>query len=158
LRTPATATLSRLSADAKKHGIGMDTSRERLFERNLSALDSVFEFVSNYLAEFNIAQTTGYALQFAVEEVFTNLVKYDPGADPVIPIRMIKCDDRIIVEIVNVHGRNFDMTSAPEPDTPHFERGPGGLGLYLVRRMVDEFRYKFADGKGTVTIIVSLEE
>lgn len=135
----------------------MKTKQQRSFRRNVSALDAIFEFISGYVSEFGIAPWVAYALQFAVEEVFTNLVKYDPDADPVIPIRMKKEENRITVELINAGGRYFDMTSMPQTDAQPHERGAGGLGLYLVKKMVDEFRYEYSDGTGIITIIASLE-
>lgn len=135
----------------------MKTIQQRSFVRSVSALDAIFEFISAYVGRFDIAPWVAYALQFAVEEVFTNLVKYDPDADPIIPIRMRKEENRITVEVINGGGRYFDMTSTPQTDTQPHERGAGGLGLYLVKKMVDEFRYEYSDGTGIITIVASLE-
>jgi serine/threonine-protein kinase RsbW len=135
----------------------MKTTQQGSFARNVSALDAIFEFISGYVAKFDIAPWVAYALQFAVEEVFTNLVKYDPDADPVIPIRMKKEDSCITVEVINTGGRYFDMTSTPQTDAQPHERGTGGLGLYLVKKMVDEFRYEYSDGTGIITIVASTE-
>lgn len=136
----------------------MKTTRQKSFGRDVSALDAIFKFISDYVSEFNIAPWVAYALQFAVEEVFTNLVKYDPDADPAISIRMTKDDGRITVEVINARGRYFDMTSTPQVDDRPYDRAAGGLGLYLVKKMVDEFRYEYAGGTGIITIVTSLEE
>ena len=135
----------------------MSTTREKSFDRNISALDGIFEFIAEFVSTFGIVPAVSYTLQFAIEEVFTNLVKYDLEAEASVSIRMEKNDNRIIVTIVNAGGRFFDMTAQTDSDNRPYDRRAGGLGLYLVRKMVDEFHYAYTDGTGIITIVVSLE-
>jgi len=136
----------------------MTTVREKSFRRSISALDDIFEFLAECVAEFKIVEAAAYTLQFAVEEVFTNLVKYDSKASPAVPIRLSRDDKRITVEVINAGGEFFDMTSIDGMDDTPASSDNGGLGLRIVRKMVDEFRYDYSHGTGIITIVVPLEE
>ena len=63
--------------------------------------------------------------------------------------------DRLIIEVVD-DGSPFDPTvdaSAPDTNAPIEERPVGGLGLHLVRSMMDEMRYKRERGKNHVALV-----
>ena len=89
-----------------------------------------------------------------VEELVTNIVKYGypppvrPGAAE-ITLRL--ADGELGIEIVD-DGRAFDPFAAPEPDlaAPLEEREPGGLGLYIVRSLMDRTRYRREGGHNVV--------
>ncbi len=95
-------------------------------------------------------------LELAVEEWVVNLCRhaYDdrPGA---IEISVRRDPGRLLVEIAD-QGPPFDPTSAPGPDltAPLEERAPGGMGLPLIRRMTEEFRYRREDDRNVVTLAV----
>lgn len=136
----------------------MNTMCEKSFRRSITALDAVFAFIVDFVSEYGIASETAFALQLAIEEVFTNLVKYDVQADPVITIRLSKDKDRIVAKIINTGGEYFDMTSVQTLESPPNPLEGRGLGLYLVGKMVDDFHYEYADGTGIITISASMEE
>jgi serine/threonine-protein kinase RsbW len=50
--------------------------------------------------------------------------------------------------------RPFDPTNIParDIDKPASERRPGGLGVHLVRTLMDDFRYRHHDGVTTITV------
>ena len=63
--------------------------------------------------------------------------------------------ESIVIELLD-NGAPFDpLTDAPipDPDAPLESRPIGGLGIYLIRNMVDEAYYKRAEGKNTLTLI-----
>ena len=51
---------------------------QKKFLRSYSSLESVYEFTEQILASANIAQAARYPVHFAMEELFTNMVKYNP--------------------------------------------------------------------------------
>lgn len=136
----------------------MNTRREKSFSRSITELEAVFAFIADFVSEFNIAPAAAFTLQLAIEEVFTNLVKYDPQADPAIPIRLTKDNARVTAVVINAGGKYFDMTLAHKPESPSDPWEREGLGLYLVGKMVDEFRYEYTNGTGIITIGASLED
>jgi anti-sigma regulatory factor (Ser/Thr protein kinase) len=94
-----------------------------------------------------------------VEELFTNMVKYNTGGGQAIEIRMEMRSGSLRIELVDDDVEPWDPNEAPavEIDRPAGERTPGGLGLYLVRSFVDELKYEYTDRQMKVTAIKNLE-
>jgi anti-sigma regulatory factor (Ser/Thr protein kinase) len=98
-------------------------------------------------------------LQFAVEELFTNLVKYSRGGKKEILLAM-KCDgSRVIVSLTDFGVEKFDIRAMPDVDVDRGlkDRRPGGLGIHLLKRMVDHVDYEYVDGTSTTTFVKNLE-
>jgi anti-sigma regulatory factor (Ser/Thr protein kinase) len=124
------------------------------FPRRTEALQAIFAFTADFWQREAVAAELHLAIDFVLEELFTNIVKYGTGsADVVIALRAVP--GGIEAEIDEPEARRFDPTLAPEVDTtlPAARRQPGGLGLHLIRRMVDsiDYRYSESDRHGRVT-------
>ena len=91
-----------------------------------------------------LAEPVVLELRLVGEEVMTNVAKYgfDPGATPAMELLLSVTDHAAVLEFRD-EGRPFDPLAQPPPDldAPVEERPVGGLGLALVRAMVDEARY-----------------
>jgi anti-sigma regulatory factor (Ser/Thr protein kinase) len=131
---------------------------EKTFVRQLDSLTGVFDFVTQFADQHDCDESTRYILNLVVEELFTNMVKYSPDGDREIPIAIDREKTRIIIRLVDKNVRRFDITKAKKPpiDQPLRERKPGGLGLHLIREMVDEIRYQYRDGNSEVTVVKNL--
>lgn len=83
-------------------------------------------------------------LRLVAEEVLTNIAKYGhaPGAPAAAEFTFAFTDQAALLEFRD-QGREFDPLAAPGPDldAPLEERAVGGLGLMLVRALVEEARY-----------------
>ena len=95
-----------------------------------------------------------------LEELGLNIINYgyDDGVHE-IEIVLNSEPDQLCIEITD-DGKAFDPTEdAPDPPltAPLEERPIGGLGVHLVRTMVDEFRYKREDGKNHVALVTRRE-
>ena len=120
---------------------------ERHFKRSLDSLDEIFGFIENFFGTARIDASLSYAVNFAVEELFTNMVKYNPSGPEEVRIGMEAVDGGVRVVLVDYDSEPFDVSRAPRPrtDAPLKERTPGGLGLHLVKHMVDSLRYEYED-------------
>lgn len=82
-----------------------------------------------------------------MEELFTNMVKYAAGADRGNEVRidMATIEGGVEVTLTDFGVEPFDVTLAPDADVnlPIAERKPGGLGLHLIRRLVDSWDYDY---------------
>jgi len=117
-------------------------------------------FVAGLAGGAGAGSRIGGRLELAVEEWLVNLCRhaYD-RPEGTVEVVVRRANDRLVVEIAD-KGAPFDPTAAPEPDVaaPLEERAPGGLGLLLIRRMTDEFRYRREEDRNVVTLAVVLSQ
>ena len=85
-------------------------------------------------------------VDLAVEELFTNMVKYSADSSAAIRIEMARVEGGVEVTLTDYDVEPFDVTRSSEVDTglPIEEREPGGLGLHLIRRLVDSVEYEYS--------------
>ena len=109
------------------------------------------------MANLDVGMTM--SLNLALEEAVSNVIMYayPQGSDGLVDIEAVITEDRLKF-IISDSGQPFDPTAAPEADiTLDVEDRPiGGLGIFLVRNIMDEVHYERADGKNLFTMIKKL--
>ena len=127
----------------------------KIFNRNIAELDGVFELVGRFFASIEADDATRHAVELAAEELFTNLLRHNPNGGEKIEIRLGLEGDDVALRVTDFNAPPFDIRSqAPEVnvDRPLEQRTPGGLGLFLVKSMMDRVAYHHEDGNSTVTL------
>jgi serine/threonine-protein kinase RsbW len=125
----------------------------RDFARSFDSLDGVFAFVQSILAGFGVDKKDDFAVTMTIEELFTNMVKYNAAGAGRIALD-VECDGTAVTcRLTDPDSPLWDPTRSPDVDThmPAEQRRPGGLGLHLIRRFVDSIEYNWADRRSTVT-------
>jgi len=127
---------------------------ERGFARTFAALGEIFAFTKGFYLREGIAPEDRFDVDFAVEEIFTNFVKYDPGSSEQVTVALERVGDRLRITIVDPDSAAFDPSAAPvaRTDAPLEERTPGGLGIQLTRKLVDGMDYTHSGRTSTVTL------
>jgi serine/threonine-protein kinase RsbW len=127
---------------------------QHFFDRNLNSLNLIFDFIAEFVKSHEIDQHAAFELQLAVEEVFTNLTKYNQGSSPIL-LLLDKLNHKIIITIQDSDSDNFDITKPPPVDTlaPLEKRRAGGLGLFLVHKVMDQVDYSFENKVSTITLV-----
>lgn len=131
------------------------TTASGVFARQLGALEAVFGLIESFVAPIGGSDRALYALQLAVEEVFVNMVDHNAGGAGEIRIDAGFADGEISVRITDNDSPRFDITTeAPEVDiaAPLAERTPGGLGIHLVKKLVDRVEYDHHGRTSTITL------
>jgi serine/threonine-protein kinase RsbW len=133
---------------------------ERSFKREMQSLEEIFYFLDALMEQHRTDPSDAYVLRLAVEELFTNMVKYNRAGDPEIVLAFEIDGKSSRVTLVDCGGAPFDVTHAREVDTSLSleERPVGGLGIHLVRQLVDELHYTVSGRCGTITIVKNLKE
>jgi anti-sigma regulatory factor (Ser/Thr protein kinase) len=124
--------------------VAMKISRE--FDRSIDALEGVFSFVGEQLPE-SLGERVSYFINLAVEEIFTNMVRHNKSGGDHITVAFEVDAKWIRACLTDYDVEPFDPDSVPEVDTdlPLLERRAGGLGLHMVKSVVDRLVYEYED-------------
>lgn len=115
------------------------------FQRRIESLGEIFRFTAAALTVEAMDAKQRNAVDLAIEELFTNMIKYSrPGSAEVL-IEIAGVDGAVVVTLTDADVEPFDVTMAPDAsvDVALEQRQPGGLGLHLVRRLVDSLSYEY---------------
>ena len=117
-------------------------------------LAGVFTMLDEFSEQQGLAPNVSFPITMAVEELFTNMVKYNADGGN-IEVHCTGAPDRVEVRLVDGDSEPFDVTKDRGVDTTATldERVPGGLGLHLVQRMMDEFHYDHTDRVTDIRIV-----
>ena len=125
-----------------------------------SNLPNVLAFVDEQLEAVGCPMRTQAQIDVAVEELFVNIANY--AYDTVsgkVTVQVSVYEEPLRVEITFIdNGRQYDPLAKPDPDItlPAKKRNIGGLGIFMVKKSMDEVTYSYRDGKNILTIIKEL--
>ncbi len=122
---------------------------------NYQNLTAIGQFVTHWAIESGLDERAVYAVQMAVDEACSNIIEHAYGGEGKgdIELHCRKLDDGLEVTIRD-QGRHFDPAAidAPNIHAPLEERGEGGLGVFLMRELMDSVSFEF--GKGHTTLVL----
>ena len=129
-------------------------SERASFERRIDAIADIFAFTAAAFARLGAPDALRTEVDFVLEELFTNIVKYGRGEAPV-AIDIVPIPDGVEVTVTEPEADRFDVTRAPQVDVtlPADQRQPGGLGLHLVGRLADSVQYGYSEGERCSRIV-----
>ena len=121
----------------------------------LEQLPQATDFFEGILAEAGASMKAIAQVNVAVDEIFSNIARYS-GATGVVLGCSLK-GGRATLRFSD-NGRPYDPTEKPDPDTTQSaeEREVGGLGIFMVKKLMDEVTYEYADGSNILTLVKSL--
>jgi serine phosphatase RsbU (regulator of sigma subunit) len=119
------------------------------FKRELAELERVFEFVGSFAND--------PSLNFAVEEIFVNCIDHNPDGKGDIEVRAARDGNDLSIAIIDPDGKPFDSDIQVDVNAALQDREPGGLGLFLTRKMMDRVEHTHEAGVGTITIYKKVE-
>jgi serine/threonine-protein kinase RsbW len=131
--------------------------RTAIFLTKYEALDAMREFVCQAAEDAGMNESDSYKIQLAVDEACSNIIEHACGGECGDEIE-ITCDaasDRLTV-MIRDHGEPFNPDTAPMPDLDADleDRPVGGLGIFLMKRLMDEVSYEVLDGVGNMLTLV----
>ena len=131
---------------------------ERHFKRNLDALADVFSFIDGFVDAESARISISYPLRVAVEELFVNMVIYNPKGAGEIRVELDSDGSTVTTTLTDFDSEPFDITrhEAADLDAPLENRRVGGLGIHLVKRMMDEVYYEYRDRRTQIRLVKHL--
>ena len=129
----------------------MRSSRFELkVKSELESLEIIGDFIAETLGKFGVGEATIYQVQLAADEACTNIIKYAyPEGEGSISLVLDMANDDLVVTITD-RGKPFDPDSISPPDLSADldTRKVGGLGIYFIRKLMDDVSYTFDPQKG----------
>ncbi|MBR5745106.1 MAG: ATP-binding protein, partial [Muribaculaceae bacterium] len=141
-----------------------DTDSEEISVEMTSDINQItrLEGLCNSLRDkFSIEQQLATRLNVALEEAVSNVILYgfnnNDNPKNRLSVSARKSSGKIIIKIVD-NARAFDPTAKDDPDTTldADERPIGGLGIYLIRQIMDTVNYERIDNQNILTITKKL--
>lgn len=129
--------------------------RSLTLPNDIETIPRLNEFIDTAAEESNLDPSLTMSLNLALEEAVVNVMNYayPPGQAGTVDIEMVVSDTSLVF-VISDAGRPFDPTQAAEADTTLSadERPIGGLGIYLVRHLMDDIRYERLDDRNVLTL------
>lgn len=127
------------------------------FAAKFEFLDEIREFVGNIARQSGFGDKDVYNIQLATDEAASNIIEHAYGkiSDGVLELSCGVQADTIKI-ILTDYGEAFDPSQIPLPDLKAdlSDRKIGGLGIFLMRKLMDEVHYESnADKSNTLTMM-----
>jgi serine/threonine-protein kinase RsbW len=121
-------------------------------------LSNLMRFVKDLLTKNGFPEQRALEIEMAAEEVLVNIIRYAYSEGSPGDVELRGCavsEDEFMLEFED-GGLPFDPTSLAPPDVnlPLSRRGAGGLGFFLVRKMVNEVRYRREKNRNILTFLI----
>lgn len=131
--------------------------RTAIFPAKFDQLDSIRQFATQAAADAGMDESSACSVEMAMDEACSNIIEH---AYEGMPTGDIECtcdsDGQTLTIIVRDHGQTFDVTAVAQPDISAAleDRPIGGLGVYLMRKLMDEVHYERMGESGNVLTMV----
>lgn len=132
-------------------------------QAKLENLQSMIGFVLEAAEGCGASAEAVMQIELALEEALVNIINYAYKDAAETGDIHIVCDcgveKELVIEIKD-HGAPFDVLAKEDPDTTLDieERQIGGLGIFLVKQMMDETRYQRVDNANVLTLIKCFQD
>jgi anti-sigma regulatory factor (Ser/Thr protein kinase) len=130
------------------------------FERHINSLEQIYGFIKTFMKKEQLHKDLESPLNLVIEELFTNMLKYNPGNMNKIHVDLKKEGDQILMILTEYDVEPFDIRTATEYNATQNlnERPNGKIGLHLVKKYVDDIQYDYSERVGKIGLIINLRK
>jgi len=123
---------------------------------DIAEIPRLLDWVETCCGDAAVASDTVFKLALALEEAVANVIHHAFAETPEphrIEVELAIDANRVSARVID-NGRPFDPSAAPEPEAsiPLEHRDPGGLGIHLIRRMMDRVDYRRVGGENRLRL------
>jgi serine/threonine-protein kinase RsbW len=123
------------------------------FAAKFEYLDEIREFVGAIARDGGFSDKDVYNIQLATDEAASNIIEhaYENITDGMLELSCGLRDDLMTIVLID-HGESFDPSEIPLPDLKAdlSDRKIGGLGIFLMRKLMDDVHYEVKPNKGNI--------
>ena len=133
---------------------------ELTLDAKIENIERVTDFVNAQLEQIDCPLKTQMQIDVAIDELFSNIARYayPPETGPVTVSVEIQQEPSSVVITFMDQGVPYDPLAQRDPDTTlgADERATGGLGVYLVKKIMDDVGYEYRNGQNILRIVKAL--
>ena len=126
-----------------------------ILANDISEISRLNEFIEEIGNEFSLAPDVIFNLTLVLEEAVVNVINYAyPKEEHEYIYLSARMHEGSIVLVLTDTGKEFDPTAAPEADVTLSaeDRQIGGLGIFLIRQIMNDVKYERIEGKNVLTL------
>jgi serine/threonine-protein kinase RsbW len=127
-----------------------------VIRNDLSEIAIVRDALDQLGGELEVPARALMQLQVVLDELVSNVVKYSwpDGGDHELQVRITVNATGVSLDIFD-DGQPFDPRGAPEPNAPIDGQRPrpGGVGIHMIKKLVDNLAYERIDGRNHTSLI-----
>ncbi len=120
---------------------------------SINACREIRDWIANFATIAGYSATEIDDIKLAVGEAVTNAIKHGNCGDDLLAIECRAEAEQLSVKL-KYSSEPFDPATVPSPDLVNMQQG--GMGIYIMRLVMDEIFYEFDNGRATVTLIKRL--
>ena len=130
--------------------------KELTIAATVESIETVTDFVNEQLEAYDCPMKILMQINIAIDELFSNIAHYaynPETGDATVRVEIIEDPMAVIITFID-NGVPYDPLKQKDPDTtlPAEERELGGLGIYMVKKTMDDITYEYKDGKNILSI------
>ena len=129
-------------------------------KNDLSELETLFKHLNKFGQATGLSEACVTDINICLDELFTNIVSYGYGDDLEHIVRFaMNLDDHMLTLKIEDDGIPFNPLEKKEPEVPAdlLDVRIGGLGIHIVRKLMDDIRYDREQGKNKLTMKKSIQ-
>ena len=135
--------------------------KELTIEATVENIEIVTDFVNEQLEAFDCPMKVQIQIDIAIDELFGNIAQYAYNPEigqATVRVEVIEEPLSVVITFID-NGVPYDPLSKTDPDTTLSaeEREIGGLGIYMVKKTMDEITYEYKDGQNILAIKKNLQ-
>jgi serine/threonine-protein kinase RsbW len=132
----------------------------KTFPANYKNLAVISKFIVVQAEDAGFSKSDVYAIQTAVDEACSNIIDHAYGGEDIgeIKIKVNESEDKIQIVLID-RGEPFVPEDIPEPDitSPLEIRKERGLGIFFMRKLMDEVIFNFSQSQGNTLTLVKFK-
>ena len=135
--------------------------KELILAATVENIEVVTDFVNEQLEELDCPMKVQMQIDIAIDELFGNIAHYayNPEVgDATVRVEVIEDPLAVVITFID-SGVPYDPLAKEDPDTTLSaeDRKIGGLGIYMVKKSMDEITYEYKDGQNILAIKKNLQ-
>ncbi len=134
--------------------------KELTVAATIDNIETVTDFVNEELEALDCPMKTQMQIDIAIDELFSNIANYAYAPEVgEATVRVEPKDDALAVIVTFIDkGMPYNPLENEDPDTTLSidKREVGGLGVYMVKKSMDDIKYEYKDGQNILSIVKRL--